>query len=160
RGHRVSFGCIRGDALETHAAAAMLPPVGGLSLERTARPWVLVHDVRALRRLAREGRLQVVHAHLTHDHWLAAVALPGLSCRLVRPVHHRRAVRPGPAARWLFSRTDAVFAASEAIATVIRDAGLPARRLAAVPGAVDARRFRPDADPTAVRAELGLGPGP
>jgi L-malate glycosyltransferase len=160
RGHRVSFACIRGDALEAHATAAMLPPVAGLSLERTARPWVLVRDVRALRRLAREGRIQVVHAHLTHDHWLAAMALRGLPARLVRTVHHRRAVRAGPVARWLLGRTDAVLAASEAIAAVIRDAGLPARRLSVVPGAVDARRFRPDADPSAVRAELGLGPGP
>jgi len=160
RGHRVHFACIRGDALEARATAAMLPPVAGLSLERTARPWILVRDVHALRRLARDGRIQVVHAHLTHDHWLAAVALRGLSCRLVRTVHHRRAIRPGPASRWLFGRTDAVLAASEAIAAVIRDAGLPARWLTVVPGAVDARRFRPDADPSAVRAELALGVGP
>ena len=160
RGHRVRFACIRGDALEARATAAMLRPVDGLSLERTARPWILIHDVRALRRLARDDRIQVVHAHLTHDHWLATVALRGLSCRLVRTVHHRRAVRTGPTARWLFSGTDAVLAASQAIAAAIRDAGLPARRLTVVPGAVDAGRFRSDADPSAVRAELGLGPGP
>jgi glycosyltransferase involved in cell wall biosynthesis len=160
RGHRVRFACIRGDALEARATAAMLPPVTGLSLERTARPWILGKDIRALRRLARDEGVQVVHAHLTHDHWLAALALRGLSCRLVRTVHHRRAVRAGPAARWLFARTDAVLAASEAIAAVIRGAGLPARRLTVVPGAVDPRRFRPDVDPGAVRAELGLGPGP
>jgi glycosyltransferase involved in cell wall biosynthesis len=156
----VRFACIRGDALEARATAARLPPVPGLSLERTARPWILVHDVRALRRLAREDRIQVAHAHLTHDHWLAAVALRGLTCRLVRSVHHRRAVRSGPAERWLFGRTDAIVAASEAIAAAIHDAGLLARRLTVVPGAVDAGRFRPDADPSAVRAELGLGPGP
>src|SRR5262249_45011578 len=113
RGHDVTFACIRGDALEARAAAVGLPPVAGLALERTARPWVLARHGRALRRLVREHGIEVVHAHLTHDHWLAALALRGLACRLVRTVHHRRAIRAGAAQRWLFGHTAALLAASE-----------------------------------------------
>ncbi len=161
RGHQVAFACIRGDALEARARAAGLAPVAGPSLERTARPWVLVEDVRALRRLVRERGIELVHAHQSHDHWLAAVALRGTSARLVRSVHHRRAVRPGPALRWLWRRTGAVIAVSAGIAAAIREAGLVKPPVTVVPGAVDARRFAPEADRRAARAELGLaGAGP
>jgi glycosyltransferase involved in cell wall biosynthesis len=160
RGHEVAFACIRGDALEARARAAGLAPVADLSLERSARPWALMMDVRALRRRVRDAGVAVVHAHLSHDHWLAALALRGLPARLVRTVHHLRALRGGAAQRWLFRQTHAVIGASEAIAAAARQAGLDGPPLAVVPGAVDVVRFTPDADPGPVRAELALGPGP
>jgi glycosyltransferase involved in cell wall biosynthesis len=160
RGHAVVFGCIRGDALEARARAAGLPPEPGLSLERSARPWAWLRDVTALRALVRTRRIDLVHVHLTHDHWLAALALRGLATPLVRTLHHRRAARGGPAPRWLFRRTAAVLAASEGLATAVRAARLSDGPLAVVPGAVDVDRFTPEADPSAVRRELGLGAGP
>jgi glycosyltransferase involved in cell wall biosynthesis len=158
RGHAVRFACIPGDALEARARAAGLPPVAGLSLERTSRPWVLARDLRVLRRLARG--VDVIHAHLSHDHWLAALARAGAPARLVRTLHHRRAIHAGPATRWLFGRTEALLAASEGIAAALRAAGLDSPPPAVIPGAVDAARFTPDADPRQVRAELALGRGP
>jgi glycosyltransferase involved in cell wall biosynthesis len=160
RGHAVAFACIAGDALDARARAARLPPEPGLSLEQRARPWVWLRDVQAVRALVRARRIELVHAHLTHDHWLAALALRGLATPLVRTLHHRRAARGGPARRWLFRRTAAVLAASEAIATAARAARLSHGLLAVVPGAVDVDRFTPEADPSAVRQELRLGPGP
>jgi len=160
RGHDVLFACIPGDVLEARARAAGLPPVGQVALERRASPWALAREVRALRRLVAERRVDVVHAHLTHDHWLAALALRGTGAALARTVHHRRAVHRGPAARWLFRRTAAVLAASEAIGAALRAAGVAADRVTVVPGAVDAARFGPDVDGRAVRAELGLGDAP
>ena len=160
RGHAVAFACIAGDALDARARAAGLPPEPGLSLERSARPWVWWRDVAALRTLVRARGIELVHAHLTHDHWLAALALRGLTTPLVRTLHHRRAARGGPARRWLFRRTAAALAASEAIAAAARAARLSHGPLAVIPGAVDVGRFTPEADPSAVRQELGLGPGP
>lgn len=157
RGHEVSFACIRGDALEAKVRAAGLVPVGGLSLERTLRPWVLVADLERLRRVVRERGIEVVHSHQSHDHWLAALALRGATVRLVRSVHHRRAIRGGRAARWLFSRSDAVIAVSQGIAAAARAAGVPAGRLWVVPGAVDVGRFSPGTDGRRFRADLGLG---
>jgi glycosyltransferase involved in cell wall biosynthesis len=160
RGHQVAFAYIRGDALEARARAAGFPALDGLALERTARPDLLVRDVVALRRWLRDGRFDIVHAHLSHDHWLAALAGRGSPAALVRTVHHRRAIRRGPASRWLFSRTAAVIAVSEAIASAAREAGVGPARLAVVPGAVDVERFRADLDGRPVRAELGLGEAP
>jgi len=156
RGHEVSFACIRGDALEANARAVGLAPVGELSLERTTRPWVLVADVRELRQLVRTRGIEVVHTHQTHDHWLAALALQDSPARLVRTVHHRRAIRRSPAARWLFARSHAVIAVSQGIATAARAAGVASERLAVVPGAVDVGRFSPNANRRAARADLGL----
>jgi glycosyltransferase involved in cell wall biosynthesis len=160
RGHQVAFAYIRGDALEARARAAGFPALDGLALERTARPDLLVRDVVALRRWLRDGRFDIVHAHLSHDHWLAALAGRGSPAALVRTVHHRRAIRWGPASHWLFSRTAAVIAVSEAIASAAREAGVGPARLAVVPGAVDVERFRADLDGRPVRAELGLGEAP
>jgi phosphatidylinositol alpha-1,6-mannosyltransferase len=160
RGHAVRFACIRGDALEERARAAGLPPVERVSLERTARPWTLVADVRALRRLVRDQGIEIVHAHQSHDHWLAAAALRSLPARLVRTVHHRRALHRGPALRWLMARTDAVIAASQAIAALARARGVAAARLTVTGGGIPAHRFSPEVDGGALRAELGLGSAP
>ena len=160
RGHTVWFGCVRGDVLEAHVRAAGVELLDGLCLERTARPWRLAAQVRGLGRVLRELEIDVVHAHQTHDHWLAALGRRGTATRLVRTVHHRRAAHPGPAARWLFKRTDALIAVSEGIAERLRATGVPGARVAVVPGAVDLTRFEPGADGESVRTELGLGDAP
>jgi glycosyltransferase involved in cell wall biosynthesis len=160
RGHSVWFACARGEVLETHVRAAGVALVDGLSLERTARPWRLAAQILRMRRLIRELDIQLVHAHQTHDHWVAALARRGTGTRLVRSVHHRRAVHRGAAARWLFGRTDALIAVSEGIAAGLRAAATPAARLTVVPGAVDVERFRPSADGEPIRLELGLGNAP
>jgi len=160
RGHDVWFACIRGDALAARAVAAGLLPVEGVSLERSVLPWTLGGDVVGLRRVARERGVELVHAHLTHDHWLAVLAARGLPLRLVRTIHHRRAVRRGWPSRWLFGRTDAVIAASRDIAEAARASGVAASRLTVVGGGVDLRRFADAPDGGGVRAELGLGTAP
>lgn len=160
RGHQVWFGCIAGDALEAHAAAAGFAPLPRPRLERTADPRVLLGDLLALRRLVRTRRVQIVHCHLTHDHWLAALASTGLGVRLVRTVHHRRALRPRPLTRWLLRRTDALLAPSEGIARAAEARGARPGTVHRVPGAVDLHRFAPGTDGSAIRQELGLGPGP
>ena len=160
RGHAVWFACIPGDVLEAHVRASGVELVEDLSLERTMRPWRIAAQIRGLGRVLRERAIDLVHAHQTHDHWLAAMATGGNAARVVRTVHHRRAVHRGPAARWLVGRTDALMAVSEGIAERLRAAGAPPARVAVVPGAVDAERFTPRADGRPVRAELGLGEAP
>jgi glycosyltransferase involved in cell wall biosynthesis len=160
RGHSVWFACIRGDVLEAHVRSAGIELVEQLSLERTARPGRLLAEIRALQGVLRELGIDVVHAHQTHDHWLAALARRGTRAKLVRTVHHRRAVHTGPATRWLRRRTDAWIAVSEGIAERLRAGEVPGSRVTVVPGAVDVERFSPDADGASIRMELGLGDAP
>lgn len=160
RGHRVSFACIRGDVLEEHVRGAGVELIESVSLERTARPWRLSAQIGALRRVLRERAIDVIHAHQTHDHWLAALAGARTGTRLVRTVHHHRAVHDGRAARWVLGRADAVIAVSQGIAARLRAARVPDTRVTVVQGAVDVERFSPRADGRGVRAELGLGTAP
>ena len=160
RGHSVWFACVRGDVLETHVRAAGIPLLEGVSLERTARPWRLASQTRGIRRALRDLEIDLVHAHQTHDHWVAALGRRGTGTRLVRTVHHRRAAHSGPVARWLLRRTDALIAVSEGIAQRLCAVGAPAARVAVVPGAVDVKRFTPAALGESVRTELGLGEAP
>lgn len=160
RGHSVWFACVRGDVLETHVRAAGVELVDELCLERTARPWRLAVQIGTLGRVLRELEIDVVHAHQTHDHWLAALGRRGTATRLVRTVHHRRAAHAGAAARWLLHRTDALIAVSEGIAERLRATGTPPTRVTVVPGAVDVERFGLDTNGEPVRMELGLGDAP
>lgn len=160
RGHAVWFACVRGDVLEAHVRASGVPLVEELSLERTASPLRIGAEVRALRRVLRSLEIDVVHAHQTHDHWLAALARRGTEVRLVRTVHHRRAAHTGSLGRWLWRRTDALIAVSEGITERLRAVGAPAGAVTVVAGAVDVERFTPAAAGATVRAELGLGEAP
>jgi glycosyltransferase involved in cell wall biosynthesis len=160
RGHAVWFACARGDVLEAYVRAAGVSLVEELSLERTVRPSSLAAQIGTLRRVVQEREIEVVHAHQTHDHWLAALGRRGTGARLVRTLHHRRAAHAGPAARWLLHHTDALIAVSEGIAARLRATGALAAHVTVVPGAVDAERFTPHADGAPVRLELGLGDAP
>jgi glycosyltransferase involved in cell wall biosynthesis len=158
RGHRVLLGLIPGDRFEEKARAAGLLPLAGLSLEARLDPRGVWNDIACLRRLVRDERVDVIHVHHSHDHWL------GWLCRrdaaLVRTFHNSRAV----GSRWpttaLQRRSDAVIAVSEPIAARCRAAGIEAARLFRTGGVVDTARFCAADGGEQIRKELGLGSGP
>ena len=76
-------------------------------LSRTHGPRGIPRDARALHDTILRERFDVVHAHLTHDHALSALACRGTPARLARTIHHLRHVRRGAFTRALFARTDA-----------------------------------------------------
>ncbi len=76
-------------------------------LSRTHGPAGIPHDTRSLHETLLRERFDIVHAHLTHDHALAALARRGTPARLARTIHHLRHVRRGAFTRALFARTDA-----------------------------------------------------
>jgi phosphatidylinositol alpha-1,6-mannosyltransferase len=125
-------------------------------------PLAFARDVRFLRSLVRAESVDVVHAHHSHDHWLAVLSTRGVRPRplVARTFHNFRSVRPGRAMRWLRARTPLVFAVSAQIAARCREAGFPADRIVPIPGTTDLARFSPAADPRPVRDELGLGRAP
>ncbi len=112
---------------------------GGLELSVKSTPWAVWRDLRRLR----ERSVDVVHAHFSHDHFLARWARPE-GAVLVRSVHAPRSIRSS------LPKADAytVPASSE----IIR---LMGRRVWVLPPLVD-RRFQPAKDVHALRGELGL----
>jgi glycosyltransferase involved in cell wall biosynthesis len=162
RGHRVRLGVVRGDRFEEKAREAGISPLDGLDLRARGWPGPIIRDLLRLRALFAREQVDVVHAHHSHDHWLARVASAGQGRRVavVRTFHNRRAVNTGPAARWLYAGTAAAFAVSRGIEARCRDVGIPADRVVWTPGIADTTRFRPEGDGKEIRDELGLGAAP
>lgn len=110
-------------------------------------------DVRDLRQLiAWLPGTQVLHVHRGKEHWLAALANRMSNPRraVVRTRHIVQPVRPHALNRWLYgSATDLVVTVTNAIRDQLVASGLaPEDRVVALPGGVDAERYRPDVVPT------------
>jgi len=119
----------------------------------------------AIRRLVRRIRPDVLHAHqVSPDGWLAAVSCfhPllitawGSDLFLGPSVGRRFAL----SIRWALRRADCVSCVSESLAQVARSLGADPARLEVAPWGIDTAVFCPAAGSTALRARLGLGPGP
>jgi glycosyltransferase involved in cell wall biosynthesis len=110
-------------------------------------------DVRDLRQLiAWLPETQVLHVHRGKEHWLAALANRMSNPRraVVRTRHIVQPIRPHALNRWLYgSATDLVVTVTNAIRDQLVASGLaPEDRVVALPGGVDAERYRPDVVPT------------
>ncbi len=112
---------------------------GGLELSVKSPPWRMARDVWRLR----ARRVDVVHAHFTHDHLVARWGRPR-GAVVVRSVHAPRSLRPS------LPRADAYTVPASSVIT-----RLVGRRVRVLPPLVDAR-FRPAEDRVALRRELGL----
>jgi glycosyltransferase involved in cell wall biosynthesis len=116
-------------------------------IEKQQNPWAFARSVRAIRKLIREHGIDIVHAHLTYDHWLARVAVRGRGVSTARTFHSRRVIRRDPFTRALIGATAALFVANDTFRDV-----LP--RAAFTPPPVDHRQFHPHGPN--VRALYGL----
>ncbi|MFP4063797.1 MAG: glycosyltransferase [Halochromatium sp.] len=139
----------------------------GCDLSERAKPFAEVHGMPMhgdldvlmsgrLYRLIRRLQPDLVHLHSR----IGADLMGGLAARLagVPVLHTRRVDNPEP--RWLvglkYRLHDRVVAISEAIACVLRAAGLPEAKLRVVRSAVVAERFARPCRPGLIRERLGL----
>jgi glycosyltransferase involved in cell wall biosynthesis len=162
RGHRVLLAVPAGDRFEVKARAAGLTLLDGFHLRARLAPLQIARDAARLRRAAREHGVDVLHAHHSHDHWLALLARPAVGGRrptVARTFHALRAVKGDAASRRLYRRTGAALAVSRQIEARCRQAGFAAERVYWTPGMADLVRFA-GADGRAVRDEFALGDSP
>jgi glycosyltransferase involved in cell wall biosynthesis len=107
--------------------------------------------------------IQVVNAHRGEGHLAAGLARirGGAAVPLLRTHGDVRPPRANFANRWLYGAATArVLVAARFLEGAVRDAtGLDPSRVALVPPAVDAARFRPLADRDAARRALGIPSG-
>ncbi|NQU44994.1 glycosyltransferase family 4 protein [bacterium] len=163
-GHRVWLACRPGRSFARIAARCGVALVPEIRLSPFHRPLRFLSDVRALRRFCRENRIDVVHCHLAHDHWLAAAAWRRLCCNLderpllIRSLHQPRPARSDALHRRLFRRgADGLICPSENLARKAEQMlGLPAGSVESVPGAVDLDAFHPDVSGRPLRKQLGI----
>lgn len=163
RGHRVLLGIAPGDRFEAKAREARVEIVPGLALSPRLTPAV-VGDFSRLRRLVAALRVDIIHAHHSHDHWLAWALgrrrRDGGRATVVRTFHNARSVKRGPAAAALYRRTAIAFAVSREIETRCREAGFAAGQVVWTPGVADLARFDGRGDGARIREELELGDAP
>jgi len=158
RGHRALLGLAGGDRFEAKARESGVEPVEGLSLDVKSGPLAIAADARRLRALVSREKVDVVHTHHSHDHWLGWWGRDGAV--LVRSFHNERAVRR----RWpdtsLYRRSDALVAVSRRIEERLLEAGAPRGRLHRIDGVVDVARFASDmAGAAKIREEFSVGGG-
>lgn len=159
RGHRALLALSRGDRFEAKAREAGVAPVEGLGLDVRSAPAAVIRDASRLRALVRREAVDVVHAHHSHDHWLAWWGKG--SAALVRTFHSERAVRTTWPDTWLYRRADAAVAVTRGVEQRLRQTGAAAGRICLADGVVDVARFAPDpAGAAKIREEFGVGDSP
>src|SRR5438045_4297669 len=156
------------EALRTAAVDAHYAYVGGYKLQqkighldfthplisKAQNPVSFLHSVGAIERLVGHHQFDIVHAHLTYDHWLARFAVRGLRARLCRTFHARRVLRADPLTRSLVAHSDALFIINDTFAGA---APLRGWNPIYTPPAIDQRQFDPDgAD---ARSRYGIADG-
>lgn len=164
-GCQVTAAAIWERSLEEGLERRGIPLARELEIPRRLNPLALQTDILRLRRYIVREKVQVVHCHLLHDHWLAAVAVRPLPTDqrplLVRTVHRYETMRPDPWHRWLFTNaTNLIITVSTEQEGIILHAYPSVRcRLRAIYGGVDPERFRPGLPGAAsVRADMGESP--
>jgi glycosyltransferase involved in cell wall biosynthesis len=120
-------------------------------IAKAQNPFSFSRTVEAIARLIDHHRFDVVHAHLTYDHWLAYFAARDSAAAIVRTFHARRVLRADPLTRRLISRTARVCVINQSFVDVplIRDAVF-------TPPPIDQRQFTPTGPD--VREQYRIGP--
>ncbi len=106
-------------------------------IEKAQNPFSFKRTVDAIDRLVHRHGFDVIHAHLTYDHWVARFVARDHNIRLARTFHARRVLRNDPISRSLVRKTDLLFAVNDTFE-------LPGRSLTFTPPPIDHRQFNPD----------------
>jgi glycosyltransferase involved in cell wall biosynthesis len=119
---------------------------------KAQNPWSFLRTADAISRLIDHHRFDVVHAHLTYDHWLTIFAARGSGPVIVRTFHAARVLRSDPFTRWLINRSDGILVNNASFAAME-----PVRRRNPIftPPPIDERQFTPNG--SGARSRYGLG---
>lgn len=115
-----------------------------------------------LRRLLRQGEVDILNTHSSLDSWVATLAWASFRRRpiLIRTRHLSTPVHPNWPTRWLYHRPARVLTTSREIAALLHERlGVPPARLVAVPTGINLADFAPRPPDPALRASLGWPPG-
>jgi glycosyltransferase involved in cell wall biosynthesis len=149
----IAIDCLRKGNMRAKVEAAGVRLVEGLELSTKSSPAAIVRDAARMRKLTAE--FDVVHAHASHDHALAAFSSRGRI--LVRSIHHPRGARRRGLQGVAYARTDGFIVPAQAHRRLLLE-NYDVPHVIVVPGAVDERRFHPGVDGAGVRAERGIDP--
>ncbi len=110
-------------------------------IEKAQNPLSFGRTLAALDRMIERHGFDVIHAHLTYDHWLARFEARDRDIRVARTFHARRVLRTDPFSRSLLRRTELVFVVNGAFADA---PALQGRTVVFTPPPIDLAQFSPD----------------
>src|SRR5262249_47257693 len=153
--------CVPGGSLEREARARGVRLLGAAHLGRNYAPWGILLAARALARCVERERVDLLHAHTSHDHWLAALALPLYGKRkvpLVRTHHETRRIRAGRVWRRIFNRlTDMnVTPSNSARDFFITSGAMREDKVRTIYGGLDLASCKPSSPQRDVRFQWGV----
>ncbi len=163
RRQQVVLGVPAGSQVEELARKAGVPLLEGLRLDPRFHPSSWLQDVRTLSAFLRRTPVDVLHTHLSHDHWLALSAVRLLNPSRGRvPLQVRTVHTPRPprslSNRWLLRHGAAHLITVSS--TLQRDLAerlrISSARISVIAGAVDSQRFHPALSGAHIRRELGM----
>jgi len=155
------------EALREEGVDAQFAYVGGYKLQKKIGHHDFTHPIIAKAQnplsfaqtadtiglLIDHHRFDVVHAHLSYDHWLAYFATRGKRIAIVRTFHARRAIRGDLFTRWLIARTERICVVNDSFVDALPIRG---RDPVFTPPPISQRQFTPAGRD--VREHYGLGP--
>ncbi len=153
-GHQVTFACAAPppEAAESIAAAARqagMVPLTAFSLNKHFNVRDNMSDLFRLRAFLKREQFDLIHTHLTNDHFLAGVAagIVGRKVPIIRTCYEGEGLRPGVKNRLLLrAMTDGLIAISDqARSQIIKTYARPENAVWKVHAAVDLEKFNPAA---------------
>lgn len=153
--------CIPGGSLEREAQARGVRFLNAANLGRNYTPWGILVTARSLARCVSRERIDLLHAHTQHDHWLAALAQTFFADRkvpLIRTHHETRKIRVGMVWRRILNHDTAMNLAPSRAATdfFIESGAMRPEKVRTVYGGLDFSRFRASVPPPNVREVWGV----
>jgi glycosyltransferase involved in cell wall biosynthesis len=153
--------CVKGGSLEQEALRLGIRLADAAPLGRDYTPWGILGAARSLASYAASEQVDILHAHTSHDHWLAALALAYFAARpvvLVRSHHETRRIRAGIVWRRIFNRHTAMnVTVSDASRQYFETSGaIRPDRIRTIYGGLDFSRFATSSPAPDVRGIWGV----
>ena len=168
RGFPVHFACAPAPhgqeaVLARKAAERLVEPILDCSFDKRVNFLANRRDIRVLAERMDRDEIAIVHAHASHDHYIASRAARRARCRpLVVRTNHTGSPYPSTfVSRWIIRGHTQAWAAYSAscLEADSRAYGIPLERGVVLEGAVDLERFHPGVEGAAMRARFGFEPG-
>lgn len=152
KGHKVSLACRPDSAIKKIASQDgisiyELPLTGAIDFQSALK----------LSQYCKKNGIDIVHAHLARDYWIARylkVILP--SIRLVFTRHLLKPIKSTASRKWLFKKVDKVIAVSNAVQeSLLVQNLLSPKRIITIYNGINTNRFA-SAHPGTIRKEFGF----
>ena len=158
RGHKVVLGCLKNSAAAARGREMGVSVNDEFRFRRGFRPFDFFSDCGLLKSLCREHNIQIIHAHVSQESWVACLGARRCSRRpvVIRSRGVVVPIKPHLFNRWMHnSLTARVVVPSKVIDEKMRELpGFDSQKVALIPDGVDTRRFSSSVDGSAIRAEF------